>query len=151
MRISQTAKIDRLDDQLQAADAAAGHLFLRVMESAGERLSTIRRRGKTGQIDRLLEAGACTDAALALLNIELPDWKIRRLVLENGEWLCSLSRRPCVPIEFDETAEARHAVLWLALLRALLEARRLNATELISVPADAPLGPSTRFCCDNFG
>lgn len=58
MRRLQTAKIDHLDDQLRAADAAAGHLFRRVMESAGERLSTIRRIGKTGQIDRLLEGSA---------------------------------------------------------------------------------------------
>jgi len=151
MLISQRTKTDRLDDQLRAAEAATEHLFQRVMDDAGERLSTIRRMGKTEQIDRLLGAGAYADAAFALLNIELPNWKVRRLVLENGEWLCSLSCRAYLPIELDDTAEARHAVLSLALLMALLEARRRNGTELISVSAEAALGPPVHLCCDNFG
>ncbi len=151
MHIRQSAESDRLANQLQAANSATEQLLRHVMESAGDRFSTLRRMGKMAQIDRLLAAGAHTAAALALLDIELPNWKLRRLVLENDEWLCSLSRRPCVPIEVDDTAEARHAVLSLALLRALLEARRRNGAEPISVPADAQLGPSTLFCCDNFG
>ena len=94
--------------------------------------------------------GRFTEAALALLELEMPNWKIRRLVNESGEWLCSLSSRPGVPTEFDDMAEARHTVLSLAVLRALLEARRVNGAEAIFTPADVPLSTTTRFCCDNF-
>jgi hypothetical protein len=150
IRSVQTASWDRLDCQLQSAHAGTVALFRDVMGSAGDRLSTLQLMGKTAHIDRLLKAGACTEAALALLDLEMPHWKIRRLVFEDGEWLCSLSRRSSVPIEFDELAEARHAVLSLAVLRALLEARRVNGAEAISTPADVPLGATTRICCDNF-
>ena len=62
----QTAELDRLDRQLVSAQAASVALFQKVMESAGERLSILRRAGKTAHIERLLEEAACTDAALAL-------------------------------------------------------------------------------------
>jgi hypothetical protein len=146
-----TAEMDRLDRRLESAHAATVALFREVMESAGERLSILRRAGKTAHIERSLAAGACTEAALALLELEMPNWKIRRLVNEGGgEWLCSLSRRPGVPTELDDMVEARHAVLSLAVLRALFEARRLNGAEAIPTPADVPLGATIRFCCDNF-
>jgi hypothetical protein len=111
--------LDRLDRQLESAHAVTVALFREVMEIASERLSILRRAGKTAHIERSLVAGACTEAALALLELEMPNWTIRRLVNEGGEWLCSLSRRPWVPTEFDDMVEARHAVLSLAVLRAL--------------------------------
>ena len=110
-RSVQTAKLDPLDRHLESADAATVALFREVLESASERLSILWRAGKTAHIERSLAAGACTDAALALLELEMPNWKIRRLVNEGGEWLCSLSRRPGVPTEFDDMVEARHALL----------------------------------------
>jgi hypothetical protein len=80
----------------------------------------------------------------------MPHWKIRRLVFEGGEWLCSLSRRSSAPIQFDEMAEARHAVLSLAVLRALVEARQLHGAEPVSAPEHVALELTTRLCCDNF-
>jgi len=38
------------------------------------------------RIDQLIEARAWNDAALALVELELPAWKLRRLVYEDGEW-----------------------------------------------------------------
>jgi hypothetical protein len=149
-RSVQTAKLDRLDRQLECADAVTVALFREVMESAGERLSILWRAGKTAHIERWLAAGGFIEAALALLELEMPNWKIRRLINESGEWLCSLSSRPGVPTEFDDMAEARHTVLSLAVLRALLEARRVNGAEAFFTPADVPLSTTTRFCCDNF-
>jgi len=107
-------------------------------------------------MDRLLEAGAYTDAAIVLLGLEMPNWKIRRLVYENGEWLCSLSRQPNAPIEFDEMAEGVHRLLALAVLRALLEARRLKSVERACKHSpdnrrlEYSLGPSVPVHCDNF-
>jgi len=37
----------------------------------------------------LIESEAWTEAALALVELELPLWKLRRLVHEEGIWLCS--------------------------------------------------------------
>jgi hypothetical protein len=47
--------------------------------------------GKTITLDRLNGAGAWADAAITLVGFELPNWKPRRLVYEDDEWLCSLS------------------------------------------------------------
>ncbi len=141
---------DRLDRDLRRAHALTIPLFRQVAENAGQRFSILRRAGKTVLTERFLEAGACTDAALALLAIDMPNWKIRRLVFENGEWHCSLSRRPSVPMELDEMAEASHEILSLAILRALLEARWINRAEPISAPTHVALGPGRPFCCDNF-
>ena len=46
-RSVQTAKLDRLDRQLEFAQAVTVALFREVMESAGERLSMLQRAGKT--------------------------------------------------------------------------------------------------------
>jgi hypothetical protein len=107
--------------------------------------------GKTITLDRLIEAGAWADAAIALVGLELPNWSLRRLVYEDGEWLCSLSRQPNLPIFFDEPGEGSHAVLALAVLRAFIAARCLSvATEQLtaSVPLVLPR-PAFVFCCDN--
>ncbi len=90
------------------------------------------------------------DAALALLEIAMPSWKVRRLVFEGDEWLCSLSRRPYAPIELDEPAEGRHAGLPLAVLRAMIDARRLNLPEPPCTPAYILVGSGQPLCCDNF-
>ena len=104
------------------------------------------------RVNRLIEAGAYTDAALALIELELPHWKLRRLVYDDGEWICSLSRQPWLPADFDELAEARHEILPLAVLTAFLEALDATAadeTRVATVPSVRP-GQSHVMCCDNF-
>jgi hypothetical protein len=72
------------------------------------------------RIDELIEARAWNDAALTLVELELPAWKQRRLIYEDGKWHCSLSRRPNLPVALDDTATASHEVLPLAYwLRSL--------------------------------
>ena len=89
---------------------------------------------------------------LALLGLELPQWKLRRFVHDDGSWLCSLSKQPGIPLEHDEVAEASHETLPLAILIAFLQARR----DLPLRPRTAPLvppfrcGPANAACCDNF-
>ena len=140
---------DRLDEELRFASQPAPDLFAKIIASVCSRIPVLTSSGKTAGIDRLIETGAWTDSALTLLELELPMWKVRRLAFESGEWLCSLSRRPGVPTEFDDMVEARHALLSLAVLSALFEARRVNG-EAIPTPVDVPVGATTRFCCDNF-
>jgi hypothetical protein len=86
-----------------------------------------------------------------LIEFELPDWSVRRVVCEGGEWLCSLSRQPNLPIFLDEPAEGSHPVLALAILRAFVGARSRNAVTrqlIASVPQVRPV-PTFVFCCDN--
>jgi hypothetical protein len=101
----------------------------------------------------LIEAGAWRNAALALIELELPAWKLRSLVYENGEWFCSLSRQPNLPEALDDTADASHEVLPLAILSAFVEARRrtsaMRETSLQTVP-QVRRTSGYAICCDNF-
>ena len=100
-----------------------------------------------------LDCRAATDAALALLGLELPGWTLLRLLHDNGEWYCSLSKWPDLPAEFDEPADATHAVLPLAILIALVRARRMILATREVRPKSVPqvrLVPGYISCCDNF-
>jgi hypothetical protein len=105
------------------------------------------------RVTRLVESGAFCDAALALLALELPQWNLRRLVYEDGEWICSLSRQPGLPAELDEMAEAHHESLPLAILSAFVEARHHSLARREDGPKSVPQVRPTRgylICCDNF-
>ena len=110
------------------------------------------RDAAKSRIDRLIESGAWTDAALALVELELPQWKLRRIVYEEGEWHCCLSRHPQLPLGLDDVAEASHEILPLALLISLLQARRAVAERPTGVTAVPQVGPVSGYavCCDNF-
>ena len=82
-----------------------------------------RRTGKTERIETLIRLGAWTDAALALIELELPQWQVRRLAYGDGEWYCALSRERELPDWLDQSVEARHSDLELAILSALVEVR----------------------------
>jgi hypothetical protein len=149
---SQSLELDLLDGELHSAPAATAALFRKVIESgACTRLPSLRQMGKTITLDRLIEAGAWADAAITLIGFELPNWRLRRLVCEDGEWLRSLSRQPNLPIFLDEPVEGSHAVLALAVLRAFVAACCMSAaTQQVtaSVPQVLPRLAFV-FCCDN--
>lgn len=148
----QAVDLDRLDDELRLAPALAPELLRKVMESAGARLLSLRQSGKAARLDGLIEAGAWTDAALALIALEMPTWTVRRVIHEDGEWLCSLSRQPNLPITLDDAAEASHEVLPLAILRAVVEARRRSGAEPQTISAVPQVRQTLdqSICCDNF-
>ena len=144
---------DRLMKQLRLAPALTADLISNVVAGACTRLPVLNKAGKAARLDQLIKAGAWSDAALALIELELPAWKLRRLIYEDGEWFCSLSKQPNLPVEFDDTADARHEVLPLAILSAFVEARRgTNAARETSFPTVPRVQPTTGFaiCCDNF-
>ena len=109
-------RFDRLTQQLQRAPAVTANLLSNVIVEACMRLPAVNAT----RVDQLIEVGAWSDAALALIELELPAWKVRRLICEDGVWLCSLSRQPNMPIEFNDTADAYHEVLPLAILGAFV-------------------------------
>jgi hypothetical protein len=142
-----------LDDELRLAPALASELLRKVIDRVGARISLLRRSARAVRIDGLIEAGAWTEAALAAVELELPAWKVRRLVHEDGMWLCSLSRRPHLPIALDDPVEACHETLPLAVLRAFVEAcRRRNSAPGVSIAAVPQVRPPPDqiICCDNF-
>lgn len=143
---------DQLEDELRLAPAPVPTVFAKVISGACRRLPNLSRPGGMARLDRLIAAGAWTDAALVLIELELPAWSLRRLIREDDEWFCSLSRQPNLPSTLDVTADAHHDSLPLAILLAFLQARRTAeiAPTAISVTPHVPLGPHHMICCDNF-
>jgi hypothetical protein len=127
-------------------------LFSDVVEATCRRLPVLKKSGLVARFKRLIETGAWTDAAIALVELEIPDRKVRRLVCEGGEWLCSLSRQPNLPMALDDTVEVSHEVLPLAILRAFLEARHRGRAAHATASAVPRLSaaPDRMFCCENF-
>jgi len=76
------------------------------------------------RLRQLIEAGALTEAAFALIDLELPQWKLRRITYDGGEWHCAMSRERELPEWLDEAVEARHASLTLAILSVYIETVR---------------------------
>jgi hypothetical protein len=139
-----------LADQLRDETMLSPALIRYVIADGCVRLPALARAGKTTKIDRLVEAGAWCDAAFALIEIELPAWSVRRLVCEDGEWLCSLTRQPNLPLALDDTADARHQILPLAILGAFLEAQqKVTGARGATVP-QVQASSGCAICCDNF-
>ena len=85
-----------LEAQLRRAQALTPELLSEVIAEV-RRFARAKRQRKL-RINRLIAAGAWTDAALALVELELPQWSLRRIVYEDGEWHCCLSRQPQLPL-----------------------------------------------------
>jgi hypothetical protein len=147
-----TVLFDRLDDELRVAPRLDRSLFTKIIVGACKRIPVVDKSEQAARIDRLIEAGAWTDAALAVIALEMPDWQLRRLEYESGEWFCSLSRQPNVPATFDDTADANHELMAVAILRAFFQARRMTeiSPRAISPAPQASTSPFSIFCCDNF-
>ena len=141
----------QLDERVRLAPAVSVSLLQQIAEVC-PRLSSARQSELATDIDRFVEAHSWTDLALGLVRLELPTWQIRRIACEGGEWLCSLSRQPHLPLPLDETADGIHSDLPLAVLRALVEALRINVVQSepsTHVPLVSPMS-AIRICCDNF-
>jgi len=143
-----------LDDRLRDAHAVTSELIAEVIGETCRRFPSVGQTEKTARIERLIGSEAWTDAALALIDLELPLWQVRRIAYDDGEWYCALSRERELPDWLDRSIETRHADLALAILSAFVDAQRINApssrTSVPVVPRDAnPLYEPV--CCDNFG
>ncbi len=146
-------RLDLLTDELRLAPAPNPNLFIKVIMDACVRLPVLYMAGTAVRIEQLVRAGAWSDAAFAMIEYELPAWKLRRLVYQEGEWLCSLSKELNVPEQIDETADGIHDVMPLAILSAFIEARRLTDASwtIGSLTAQSlPLPSDDVVCCENF-
>jgi hypothetical protein len=142
-----------LSDQLRTAHALTAKLMSEVVGEACRRFPSMGQTEKTARIERLIGSEAWTDAALALIDLELPLWQVRRIAYDEGEWYCALSRERELPDWLDRSIEARHTDLPLAILSAFVDALRISA------PASRPSVPTVSHdasalyeaaCCENF-
>jgi hypothetical protein len=142
-----------LNDRLRDAHAASAELINEIIGETCRRFPSLRQTEKTARIEQLIHSQAWTDAALALVDLELPLWQVRRIAYDDGEWHCALSRERELPDWLDRSIESCHTDLALAILSAFADARRISAlasrTSVPTVRRDAnPLYQPV--CCDNF-
>ncbi len=144
----------QFSDRLRAAHAVTAELMSEIIGKACRRFPSMGQTDKTARIERLIKSEAWTDAALALVDLELPLWQVRRIAYDEGEWYCALSRERELPDWLDRSIETRHTDLALAILNAFVEAQR------VSTPQSRPSVPSVSrdanplyepVSCDNFG
>lgn len=140
--------------RLRMARAMTQPLMRDIIEHACRRFASLGQSERTKRVARLIEVEAWADAALALMELELPMWRVRRIVYDEGEWHCALSRQRELPDWLDAAIEAHHTDLALALLSALIE------VEALVTDASRPSVPTVRpvldplcdpVACDNFG
>jgi hypothetical protein len=142
-----------LDDRLHDAQIMTAELLSEVVGARCRRFPSMAPSEKTARLERLIGSGAWTDAALALIDLELPQWQVRRIAYDEGEWHCALSRQRELPEWLDQSIETRHTDLPLALLTAFVDAQSISApSSKTSVPAVSPDASAMYepVCCDNF-
>ena len=142
-----------LSERLRDAHAVTTELISDVIGEACRRFPSVGQTQKTVRIEQLIASEAWTDVALALIDLELPLWQVRRIAYDESEWYCALSRERELPDWLDRSIEARHADLALAILSAFVDAQRITApasrSSVPAVPRDAnPLYEAV--ACDNF-
>ena len=127
-------------------------LFNRLLADACRRGDPMRQAVPVACLKRLIAARAWTDAAQALLALQRPDWKIRRLEIDDGEWHCTLSRAPAMPEWLDATIEAHHPNMALAIVSAMQAASVEPAPSHLTAVAAAPTGDAEfdPMLCENF-
>ena len=142
-----------LNDRLHNAEAVTAELLSDVIGQTCRRFPSMAQGAKTARIERLIGSGAWTDAVLALIDLELPLWQVRRIAYDEGEWHCALSRERELPEWLDRAVETHHTDLPLAILSAFVEAGRVTAPSIRSSVPTAPREANAFYepmCCGNF-
>jgi hypothetical protein len=142
-----------LGDRLRNAGYVTAEFLSDIVHTTCRGLPSANQNARAARVEHLIQSQAWTDAALALIDLELPQWQVRRLAYDDGEWYCALSRQREIPDWLDQSIETRHTDLALAILSAFVEARRVSApSSRPSVPA-VPQHSNPLYepvCSDNF-
>lgn len=143
-----------LSDRLRNAPAMTRPLMRDIIDHACRRFPSLGQSECTARLKCLIDAEAWTDAALALMQLELPRWQVRRIAYDEGEWHCALSRERELPDWLDDAVEGSHGDLAVALLSAFVEAQALAIeTSRPNIPSVRP-APDPFYepvGCENFG
>jgi|SRR6266540_694957 len=142
-----------LGNRLRNAGYVTAELLSDIIHATCRRLPSANQDARAARVARLIQSQAWTDVALALIDLELPQWQLRRLAYDDGEWYCALSLQRELPDWLDQSIETRHADLALAILSAFVEAQRISTPpSRPSVPA-VPQHANSLYepvCSDNF-
>ncbi len=143
-----------LGERVHNALAVTPALIADIIGQTCRRCSAQSQNSRAKRIGQLIDMNAWTDAALSLIELEMPQWQVRRITYDGGEWYCALSRERDLPDWLDRSVEGRHADLALAILSAFVEVQGLNAegASRTSVPP-APQGADPLYepqMCDSF-
>src|SRR5258707_10822495 len=106
-----------LNDRLRDAHAVTTDLMSKVIGETCRRFPSVEQTEKTARIERLMGSGAWTHAALALIDLELPLWQVRRIAYDEGKWYCALSPARELPDWLGLSIENRHTGFALATFR----------------------------------
>jgi hypothetical protein len=142
-----------LADRLRDACGVTADFLSDVISATCRRFPSAEGDAKAAGVERLIGSQAWTDAALSLIDLELPQWQVRRLAYDDGEWHCALSRQRELPDWLDQPIETRHADLALAILSAFVEAKRDRTPSYLSDGNGAPRRTETLhepLCSENF-
>jgi hypothetical protein len=143
-----------LPGRLRDANTMTAELLAGVIGAVCRRFPSAGQPEKSARIEGLIASHAWTDVVLGLIDLELPQWQVRRIAYDEGEWHCALSRQRELPEWLDQSIEAHHADLPLAMLCAFVDIRLASApssqTSVPAVPYDANASCEA-LCCDNFG
>src|SRR4051812_43002255 len=96
---NRTKRLTALADRLCEA---SGNTIDLVTAVATEAYRNEHQGQIPAQLKALMSAGAWTDAGLALIADKLPNWKLRRLAYDEGQWHCALSLQPDLPEWLDQ-------------------------------------------------
>jgi hypothetical protein len=140
--------LDQLANRISMAAAPNRNVF----DDLSARFGALQRMGSIPHFNAWCESRAWVEAALVMVANELPEWSIRRLIKDGGVWFCALSRLPDIPLGFDDMIEASHEDMALAILAALVEAKRADPVAASAAKAKprTVASNSIRICCDNF-
>jgi hypothetical protein len=149
----RSEQLATLAGQISSADEATSELISAIVVATAQRLSVPGAAANAVQLRHLIDAGALNEAAFALINLELPQWKLRRITYDEGEWHCAMSRQRELPEWLDQAIENSHASLTLAIVSIYIETlRQIEASREPSRPS-VPQTRGDQFepvCCDNF-
>ena len=142
-----------LSDRLRDAYGVTAEFLSDIISETCRRFPSTEGSAKAARVERLIQSQAWTDAALALIDLELPQWQVRRLAYDEGEWYCALSRQRELPDWLDQSIETHHVDLALAILSAFVEAQRVSSTPSRTSVPPVPQRANPLYqpvCSDNF-
>ena len=149
----RSEQLATLAAQVRVADEATPEMFSEIVGQTCQRPSAPNKATNAERLHQLIEAGALTEGALALIELDLPQWKLRRVTYDEGEWHCARSRQRELPEWLDQAIEASHASLTLAVVAVYIETlRQVEASREPSRPS-VPQVRADQFeplCCENF-
>lgn len=149
--LENSKQLTAIAQELRDAEHASANLIYSIAEKTSRRLQ--RRSANFAQLDRLIAAGAFTEAMLNLIEFELPLWKLRRVAYDEGEWHCALSRERELPEWLDQSAETHHVDLAIAIALAYVEICKAAEPSARSIGHSVPQVRPQSFealACENF-